>query len=268
MRHLSKLVAKWTVTKKEINSCQIKWQQQKKSPNKKLNCFPMKCIAVTCCPTIQLQIESHWRMRFERYFWCGYNWKAGEMHQKMNYAFNQNLFWANCVSLENFSHNTPSWNVWLPMKAGLAKALKSSIFLSGSVIVSHLRRRELQNSFATWVTESHHVRHTCWAAWWCGKREWDIDVLLYNIFWLFAEIKRLGRCKNIIFILITIFKHLNLLWLSSSWVMDNMETFWKCPVRQDRVIMMLRLGGIPSVWVESFHLFRRYPYLRSIFTRS
>ena len=141
MRHLSKLVAKWTVTKKEINSCQIKWQQRKKSPNTKLNCCPMKCIVVTGCPTIQLQIESHWRMRFERYFWCGYNWKAGEMHQKMNYAFNQNLFWANCVSLENFSHNsnTPSWNVWLPMKAGLAKALKSSIFLSGSVIVSHLR---------------------------------------------------------------------------------------------------------------------------------
>ena len=237
MRHLSKLVAKWTVTKKEINSCQIKWQQRKKSPNKKLNCCPMKCIAVTCCPTIQLQIESHWRMRFERYFWCGYNWKAGEMHQKMNYAFNQNLFWANCVSLENFSHNTPSWNVWLPMKAGLAKALKSSIFLSGSVIVSHLWRRELQNSFATWVTESHHVRHTCWAAWWCGKCEWHIDVLLYDIFWLFAEIKRLGRCKNMANIVNIIFNHLNLLWPTCFPTVHGSWTIWKHfeNVRWDRI---------------------------------
>ena len=116
-----------------------------------------------------------------------------KMHQKLNYAFNQNplnLFLQlyttqkllqfipfknpmqlytfaiiyhltffvilyirlqkNYIFYETFSHYLQYMIYWymymlclwgLPIKAGLARALKSSIFLRGSVIVSHLRRK-------------------------------------------------------------------------------------------------------------------------------
>ena len=113
-------------------------------------------------------------VKIESEDWKGFQmWLQSKrkMHQKLNYAFNQNLFFSNCIQFENFLqsyiiwiffatvhwklftlssvHDMAKYNMWgLPIKAGLARALKSSIFLSGSVIVSHLRRRDTSKQFS------------------------------------------------------------------------------------------------------------------------
>ena len=114
-------------------------------------------------------------VKIESEDWKGFQmWLQSKrkMHQKLNYAFNQNLFFSNCIQFENFLQSYIIWNffatvyhlktvhiifstwyggiqhVGLPIKAGLARALKSSIFLSGSVIVSHLRRRNTSKQFS------------------------------------------------------------------------------------------------------------------------
>ena len=114
-------------------------------------------------------------VKIESVDWKGFQmWLQSKrkMHQKLNYAFNQNLFFSNCIQFENFLQSYIIWNffatvyhlktvhiifstwyggiqhVGLPIKAGLARALKSSIFLSGSVIVSHLRWRNTSKQFS------------------------------------------------------------------------------------------------------------------------
>ena len=84
----------------------------------------------------------------------------------------------NYIFFETFSHYLQYMIYWymymlcmwgLPIKAGLARALKSSIFLRGSVIVSHLRRKITSKQFC-------RQRDRKWSCqrWWSGKCDWHI----------------------------------------------------------------------------------------------
>ena len=144
-------------------------------------------------------------VKIESVDWKGFQmWLQSKrkMHQKLNYAFNQNLFFSNCIQFENFLQSYIIWNffatvyhlktvhiifstwyggiqhVGLPIKAGLARALKSSIFLSGSVIVSHLRsewRKVIMSDADSGLALGRCVWHIC---------------QLYQALQLFAEIKQ------------------------------------------------------------------------------
>ena len=85
------------------------------------------------------------RVRIERFFFRGgYNWK-GENASENELRLQSKSFLLQLYIIRKLFF-TQYVNIYLcmldlPIKAGLARALKSSIFLSGSVIVSHLRGR-------------------------------------------------------------------------------------------------------------------------------
>ena len=116
------------------------------------------------------------RVRIERFFSEVVTIEKEKMHQKMNYAFNQNLFCCNCISFENFFHaicQCISMYVGFTNKSGASQGFEKFNLLKWvSDSVAPEGEDKLQNSFASrWVTESHHVR------WWSGKCDWHINSL-------------------------------------------------------------------------------------------
>ena len=66
-------------------------------------------------------------VRIERFFSEVVTIEKEKMHQKMNYAFNQNLFCCNCISFENFFHaicQYISMNVGFTNKSGASQGFE------------------------------------------------------------------------------------------------------------------------------------------------
>ena len=171
-------------------------------------------------------------MRIERGFRCGYNRKGKCTRNWITpsiktfsflIVYNLKTF-CNCISLENFLqlytiwklftlspvHDMAGYNMWgLPIKAGLARALKSSIFLSGSVIVSHLRRRNTSKQFSQ-----------------LSDRKWSCQMLIVGWQVWLTYLSSLSSSP-------TICRDQTAAQLNLH--SDNVKIFWRQPLRQNYV---------------------------------